>query len=131
MEDTSYLISDIASHTGLSIDVIRYYEKIGVLPPISRKENGHRIYSRSDLERIMFVTHLKRTQMPLKDIEQYVRFYNEGQYDQCYNVLKEHKHYIETKLAEMTESLERMNYKLENYQQIIQTSMITEENTNE
>src|SRR4051812_16012753 len=90
MEHT-YAIADISEKTGLSIDVIRYYEKIGVLPAVQRKENGRRVYSQSDLNRFTFITHLKRTRMPLKEIERYIRCYNEGQFEACYGVLHEHK----------------------------------------
>ncbi|MBM7564978.1 MerR family transcriptional regulator [Paenibacillus sacheonensis] len=118
--EITYAIADISAETGLSIDVIRYYERIGLLPAVKRKENGHRAYSKSDLARFTFVTHLKRTQMPLKEIEQYIRYYNEGNIEACYRVLHEHKGSIERQIAELTDSLGILNYKLDNYQQLIQ-----------
>ncbi|NBD24540.1 MerR family transcriptional regulator [Paenibacillus glycinis] len=118
--EITYAIADISAETGLSIDVIRYYERIGLLPAVKRKENGHRAYSKSDLARFTFVKHLKRTQMPLKEIERYIRFYNEENYEACYRVLQEHKLSIERQIAELTGSLGMMNYKLENYRQLIQ-----------
>ncbi|SFJ41559.1 DNA-binding transcriptional regulator, MerR family [Paenibacillus sp. UNC496MF] len=118
-KNKQYAIADISSLTGLSIDVIRYYERIGLLPPAKRKDNGHRFYSESDLRRYMFVTHLKRTQMPLKDIERYIRYYNEGRYEDCYLVLAEHKQHIERQMEELRESLGMMQYKLDNYAQLI------------
>ncbi len=35
--------------TGLSRDTLRYYGRIGLLPPVRRKAKGHRRYSRADL----------------------------------------------------------------------------------
>lgn len=117
-----YAIADISAKTGLSIDVIRYYERVGLLPQPKRKQNGHRIYSQSDLARYMFVTHLKRTQMPLKEIERYIRFYNERRYEQCYAVLAGHKLEVERQIAELTVSLGMLNYKLDNYKELINQS---------
>ncbi|CAI6037739.1 MerR family transcriptional regulator [Cohnella sp. JJ-181] len=119
--ETTYSIADISNETGLSIDVIRYYERIGVLPAVKRKENGHRAYSKSDLARFTFITQLKRTQMPLKEIERYIRYYNEGDFEACYRTLHAHKLGIERQLAELHDILGVMNYKLENYQQLIQS----------
>ncbi|NHN33438.1 MerR family transcriptional regulator [Paenibacillus agricola] len=47
-------------------------EKIGLLPPVKRKENGQKEYDKLDLDRFIFITHLKRTNMPLKEIERYM-----------------------------------------------------------
>lgn len=117
--DITYSIADIAEKTGLSLDTIRYYEKIGILPPVKREENGRRAYSTSDLQRYMFITHLKRAQMPLKDIERYISLSNEQNYEGCYQVLEEHRLRVEGLIAEMTDSLSTIKYKLENFQSLI------------
>lgn len=69
----AYTIAEVAQRTGLSQDTIRYYEKIKLLPPASRKANGQRAYSRRELDRVHFVAILKRTQMPLRIIQEYIR----------------------------------------------------------
>ncbi|MGO4273718.1 MerR family transcriptional regulator, partial [Paenibacillus sp. TAF58] len=60
MEPT-FSIAEISQKSGLSYDTIRYYVKIGLLPAAKRKENGHREYGRTHLERLIFISHLKRT----------------------------------------------------------------------
>jgi DNA-binding transcriptional MerR regulator len=49
MEPT-FSIAEISKRTGLSYDTIRYYEKIGLLPPAKRKENGQREYDAQNYE---------------------------------------------------------------------------------
>ncbi|MFH5186019.1 MerR family transcriptional regulator [Paenibacillus sp. TAB 01] len=115
MEPT-FSIADISSRTGLSYDTIRYYEKIGLLPSPGRKKNGQREYTSSDLDRFTFVTHLKRTHMPLKEIERYIAYSIEQNYEACYSVLHEHKKHLQAQLAEMNETLNIINYKLDNFQ---------------
>lgn len=50
----SFTIKQVAGLTGISEDTIRYYEKIALLPRAERKENGHRIYHKEDLDTIRF-----------------------------------------------------------------------------
>jgi MerR family copper efflux transcriptional regulator len=45
----------LAKAAGVSPDTIRHYERIGVLPPVSRTESGYRIYPANSLERVLVV----------------------------------------------------------------------------
>ncbi|WP_274651014.1 MerR family transcriptional regulator [Paenibacillus humicola] len=119
MEPTTYTIADIASRTGLSYDTIRYYEKIGLTPPAKRRDNGQRTYDSIDLERFVFVTTLKRTHMPLKEIERYMAFAGDRNFEKSYEVLHEHKLRIVAQMAEMNAALEMMNYKLDYYENMV------------
>ncbi|MEK8130527.1 MerR family DNA-binding transcriptional regulator [Paenibacillus filicis] len=40
-----YRIQQLAALTDVNEDTLRYYEKVGVLPPAKRKSNGHRYYT--------------------------------------------------------------------------------------
>ena len=55
-----YKIGEIKKITGHSADTLRYYEKIGVLPPIARNASGLRCYDQKDISRLKFI---KRTQL--------------------------------------------------------------------
>jgi DNA-binding transcriptional MerR regulator len=121
MEPT-FSIAAISKRTGLSYDTIRYYEKIGLLPPAKRKENGQREYNKLDLDRFIFITHLKRTHMPLKEIERYMTWASAQNYESCYSVLYEHKLKIESQMAEMHATLGIMNYKLDHFQDLMKRS---------
>jgi Cd(II)/Pb(II)-responsive transcriptional regulator len=60
--------------TGVDIETIRYYEKVGLLPPPSREANGYRTYSAPHLERLSFVRHCRALDMPLSDIKRLLDF---------------------------------------------------------
>ncbi len=121
MEPT-FSIAEISKSTGLSYDTIRYYEKIGLLPPVNRKENGQLEYEKSDLDRLIFITHLKKTNMPLKEIERYMTWASDQNYVSCYSVLYEHKLKIEAQMKEIQTTLEFMNYKMEHFQDMMKRS---------
>ncbi|MZQ86429.1 MerR family transcriptional regulator [Paenibacillus sp. 5J-6] len=119
MEPT-YSIAEISGKTGLSYDTIRYYEKIGLMPTIKRSKNGQREYDKEDLSRIIFVTKLKRTNMPLKEIERYMTLASAHDYESCHHILNEHKRQIESQINDMQEALSVMNFKLTHYEDLIE-----------
>lgn len=49
---TVYQIEEIARRSGLSKRTIRYYEEMGLLPPLGRSEGGYRLYTDRHLERL-------------------------------------------------------------------------------
>lgn len=51
----SYSIGDIARETGVHIETIRYFEKIGLLRKPSRTHGGHRVYNYNDLAAVRFI----------------------------------------------------------------------------
>ena len=71
-------MKDIINETGLSSDTLRYYEKDGILSDIHRLPNGHRQYSREDLEWVKFIICLRSTGMPLKKIRKYKELMEKG-----------------------------------------------------
>ncbi len=46
--ETGLTIQQVAQQTGLSIDTLRYYERIGLLEPVGRAQNGHRRYTQHE-----------------------------------------------------------------------------------
>ena len=47
--ETELTIQEAATQTGLSEHTLRYYERIGLISPISRAPNGHRRYHEEDI----------------------------------------------------------------------------------
>lgn len=119
---STFTIAEISKITGLSYDTIRYYEKIGLLPPVKRKENGQKEYEKHHLDRFIFITHLKRTHMSLKAIQHYMTLASARNYEKCYDLLIAHKRNIESQVVEMNETLEVMNYKLDHFKDLMKRS---------
>ncbi|WP_310188330.1 MerR family transcriptional regulator [Bacillus sp. 3255] len=111
-------MAEAAEMTRLSVDTLRYYEKIGLITSPQRGPGGQRMYRSEDVGKIQFVTYLKRTNMPLKKILAYVQFYNEQDEDSCYALLDEHRASIEWQLTELNTTLQLIEYKLEHFQEV-------------
>lgn len=61
-------IEEVSNRSGLSQDTIRFYEKSGMLPSISRDDRGWRKFSPEDLEWLTILERLRATGMPLKAV---------------------------------------------------------------
>lgn len=63
-------ISEVAKKVNLSLVTLRYYEKMGLIPPVQRQQ-GVREYRIEDLNWINFIKCLRQVQIPVKDLKQY------------------------------------------------------------
>lgn len=70
----TYSIGEVAANTGFSADTLRYYERIGLLPPPGRSPGGRRIYRERDLNRLRFIRHAQAVGFTLAEIAQLLRF---------------------------------------------------------
>lgn len=50
-----YSIGTLSERSGVNIETIRYYEKVGLLPAANRARNGYRQYDDASVERLAFV----------------------------------------------------------------------------
>lgn len=51
----SLTIGRLAAATGVNLETVRYYERIGLMPPPARAASGHRIYEQSHVRRLAFI----------------------------------------------------------------------------
>ncbi len=64
-----YKIGETSKITGLSADTLRYYEKFGLIPRITRNAGGVRLYSEKDISRLRFITRAQRMNFSLNEIK--------------------------------------------------------------
>lgn len=61
-------IGDLAEATGLSQRTIRHYDEVGLLPATTRSEGGFRIYTDSDLQRMLVIRSMKPLGFTLEEM---------------------------------------------------------------
>ena len=66
--------------TGVNIETIRYYEKIGLMPDPARSPGGHRIYDQLHLMRLSFIRRSRQLGFTLKEIRQLLELVDGGDY---------------------------------------------------
>ena len=114
-------IAEVSKKYGLTQDTIRYYEKIGLIPPVPRNSSGIRNFDERSCGWIEFIKCMRNAGLSIEVLTKYVELFNEGK-----STLKERKELLigqREKLIEKQEdikkTLERLNYKIELYDDII------------
>lgn len=115
-------ISQFSQHCGLSAYTLRYYEKIGLLPEITRNEGNHREYSETDVAWVAFIKRLKDTDMPLADIRRYAALRVQGQSTEPerMHLLAVHARELEKKIHLNQEHLKKLRDKIRIYEKSIE-----------
>lgn len=112
-----YSIKQISEKTNLKAHVLRYYEKEGLLPCVTRSKSGIRRYSEDDLEWIGLICCLKNTGMSIKQIKDFVELSTQGSktLKQRCTLLIEHKKNVELQIVEMQKHLQKVTHKIEHF----------------
>ncbi|WP_125588106.1 MerR family transcriptional regulator [Companilactobacillus jidongensis] len=116
MEQT-YSIKEVAEYFNLSISTIRYYDKRGLLPFVSKNDAGYRIFTSSDMALIKTICCLKDTSMPIRDIKLYIDYCMEGtkSIDKRKDLLLKHKRQVILEQQTLENNLKEINMKIDRY----------------
>lgn len=117
----NYSIGEVAQKTGLSTYTLRYYEKEGLLPFVKKSQSGLRVYTDNDIGWLELIECLKSTGMPLKKIKQYIDWYilGDSTLQQRLDMFKQQKAHVQEQLALMRKHLDKINYKIELYEEAV------------
>jgi len=110
-------IGELAARSGLTAHTLRYYERIGLLPYADRNRSSHRDYDASILTWIGFLTRLKTTGMPIREMVRYAALRNDGPATETERreMLERHRARVRAHLAELQESLLVLDAKIAGY----------------
>ena len=61
-------IGEVATRSGVSVDTVRFYERMGVLPAPAREPSGYRDYAAETIERIRLTRELQAVGFTLNDV---------------------------------------------------------------
>jgi len=67
-KDQDYTIGVLAQYSGVNIETIRYYEKIGIMPPPPRSDGGYRLYGEGHLRRLSFIRRSRELGFSIKEV---------------------------------------------------------------
>ncbi|MGQ7509241.1 stress response transcriptional regulator NmlR [Streptococcus suis] len=114
-------IKEVSQVTGLSVDTIRYYERIGLVPKIARKSSGVRDFSENDVAVLEFVRCFRSAGVSIERLIEYMGLVQAGDstVEARIDLLKEEQEELRSRLSEIQQALDRLDYKIENYQTIL------------
>lgn len=114
-------IAQVSKKYDITTDTLRYYERIGLIPPVPRNKSGVRDYDESSCRWVEFIKCMRNAGMEIEALIEYVSLYKEGKNTALArkNLLIEQKEKLENKLEDITSTIDRLNYKIKLYDEII------------
>lgn len=114
-------IAEVSEKYGLSVDTLRYYERVGLIPPVNRNESGIRDYNELDLRRVEFIKCMRSAGLPVEVLIEYVTLVQQGDstIEARKEILKEQRDLLAAKMEEMQKTLDRLNYKIDIYEKAL------------
>ena len=114
-------ISKVSERSGISSDTLRYYERIGLLPPVNRNEGGIRDYNEIDVKRVEFIKCMRSAGLPIEALIEYYGLVQQG--DQTIEarkeILKEQREQLVAKMEEIQKTLDLLDHKISVYEDIV------------
>ncbi len=115
-------ISEASQSSGLSIDTLRYYEKMGAIPNIKRNAHGQRDYTELDLQWIYVAKCMRQAGLSMNSLVEYVKLSQEGDttINRRVKILKSQLDELIIKQNEIQETIELLTHKINHYDQVLQ-----------
>ncbi len=112
-------IGEVSEQHKISSDTLRYYERIGLLPPVNRNKSGIRDYQEIDIRRIEFIKCMRSAGLPIEALIEYFRLVEQG--DQTIEtrkkILVDQRAKLKHKMEEIQTTLNLLDHKIAIYEQ--------------
>lgn len=114
--DRPLAVAEAAELLALSPHTLRYYERAGLVE-VDRDAAGNRAYDMTALARVVFISRLRLSGMPIRTIANYITLVNQGQstVPQRLAMLQRHRDDIRRQLHELQFALAVVDYKIVTY----------------
>lgn len=114
-------IAEVSKKYDISADTLRYYERIGLLPPVHRNESGIRDYDETDCSRVKFIKCMRGANVSIEALIEYMQLFAQGDETIAARkaILEEQRDQVVERMAEMQAGLDRLNYKIDHYDELL------------
>ena len=116
-------IAEVSKKYELSADTLRYYERIGLVPPVPRNKSGIRDYDTESCQWVELMKCMRSAGVQIEALIEYVALFQQG--DETIGARKalliEQRDQLVERMAEMQRSLDRLYDKIERYDQGLMT----------
>ena len=119
-------IKEVSRQYGITPDVLRYYERAGMIPPVTRTAGGIRDYQEEDLGWVELVLCMRSAGLSVEAISEYVRLARLGEdtIKDRLALLQRQREGLLARQSQITQALERLNYKIARYEDALKTGVL-------
>ncbi|MEO7838102.1 MAG: MerR family transcriptional regulator [Anaerolineales bacterium] len=114
-------IMEVSEQYGISSDTLRYYERIGLIPPVHRKESGIRDYNELDIRRVEFIKCMRSAGLPIEVLIEYVGLVQQGDktIETRKEILIEQRELLASRMKELQKTMDILDHKIEVYENAV------------
>lgn len=111
-------ITEVSQKYDITADTLRYYERIGLIPPVNRNVSGVRDYKEQDRNWVQFIKCMRSAGLPIEVLIEYVTMFQQGNstIKARKELLIEQRSQLAEKIKEMQQTLERLDKKIDGYE---------------
>ena len=119
-------IKEVAEKYDISADTLRYYERVGMIPKVTRRPNGIRDYQESYLGWVELAICMRSAGLPIEVMIEYVKLYKEGDntIPARLELLQEQMNALKEQKAQIESTVERLAYKISKYEEAMETVVL-------
>ena len=116
-----YTIKEVSHMMSISTTTLRYYDKEGLLPYITRRESGYRVFSDSDVSMLHIIHCLKKSGLSIKDIKKFIDYVQQGDdsLEERYQLFLDQREQVKAQIADLHKVLDTLNHKCWYYETAI------------
>lgn len=125
-------IKEVSEQYGISQDTLRYYERVGMIPPVTRTEGGIRNYTEEDLRWVGLAKCMRSAGLPVEAMIEYVRLFQKGDatIPARLQLLIDQREVLLEQRKQIDETLNLLDYKISRYEKAVQTGVLSWESSN-
>lgn len=114
---TIMTIAEVSEKYNITTDTLRYYERIGLLPPVNRTSGGIRNYSENDCNWVSFIICMRHAGIPVEVLIDYVNMFQQGDKTRKARkeLLIEQRAQLQKNLVELQETIDHLDWKIKHY----------------
>lgn len=119
-------IKEVSEQFEITPDTLRYYERIGAIPPVNRASNGIRNYQKEDLKWVKFAKCMRSAGLQVEAIVEYLKLFQEGNstIKARLELLNEQKEILLEKRNEIDKAVSRIEEKIQVYEESEETGTL-------
>ena len=120
-------IKEVCEKYDITADTLRYYERVGVIPTVSRTKGGIRNYTEEDIAWVENAICMRSAGVPVEMLIEYVKLFQEGEstFKARRDLLAEARSDIQEQLDRISETAKLLDYKISRYDEAIKTGVLS------
>ena len=126
-------IKEVSEEYDISQDTLRYYERVGLIPAVSRTSGGIRNYDDEALSWVENAICMRSAGVPIEALIEYVKLFQEGDstIQARLELLQEQLAGLEEQKVHIESTMKRLNYKISCYEKAVKTGKLVWDNCEE